>query len=480
VNKQAPTAGRLAAMVLFAASCFGLLLYLWLSFGGSTPLKPKGYRVQVPVREAAQLGTQADVRVSGVTIGKVVAKEIDPRAPDRLVATLEIEERFAPLRRDARAALRAKTVLGETYVELTLGDKDAPAIQDGGTIRASAVADKVDLEEILDTFDPYTRKAFRTWQRSLGERAAERGPDLNDALGTLPGWVQTTGDLVEALDADRQALRGLVRNTGEVFEALTADERQLQRLITGSDTTFRAIGRRREAFADTWQVFPTFLRESERTAETLEGFSGRATPVLRDLTPATDDLARTLADLGTAAPDLRRFLVSLDPLGEAAKEGVPASSELFRGLRPVLGALEPYLGELNPTLDWIGHHSYTFTDMLSNLGVATAARTSSRDPRATGHYLRQFGPTGQESLGMARTRIGSNRGNTYFNPMSLADPEGGRSGVFAAWDCKNADSSGPPCRTEAPYTFQGETRKFPRVQAERYRDGRTTLAPTPR
>ena len=30
--------------MIFAFSCFGLLLFLWLSFGGSIPLKPKGYR----------------------------------------------------------------------------------------------------------------------------------------------------------------------------------------------------------------------------------------------------------------------------------------------------------------------------------------------------------------------------------------------------------------------------------------------------
>ena len=35
------------AMVLFALSCFGILLYLWVSFGGSTPLKPTGYRFEV-------------------------------------------------------------------------------------------------------------------------------------------------------------------------------------------------------------------------------------------------------------------------------------------------------------------------------------------------------------------------------------------------------------------------------------------------
>ena len=481
MNKQAPTFARLAAMVLFALSCFGLLLYLWIAFGGTIPLKPKAYRVQVPFREAAQLGTQADVRVAGVAIGKVVAKEVAPAEPGSVVATLEIEEEFAPLRQDTKAALRAKTLLGETYVELTLGTKGGPYIQDGGQIRASAVSEKTELDEILDTFDEYTRQSFVTWQRSLGAALEGRGDDLNDAIGSLPGFVTTAGDLVETLDEDRTALKALVRNTGEVFEALTADERQLGRFITEADVTFGAIRERRDAFADIWQVFPTFLRESRKTSRTLEGFSGRATPVLRDLAPATEDLAGTLTELGKAAPDLQRFLVSLDPLRKAADDGLPASTDIFEGLPQLLRAAEPYLGELNPTLDWVGQHTYTLSDMLSNLGVATAARTTSRDPRATGHYLRQFGPTGVESFGGARTRIASNRGNAYINPMDLADPEQGRSGITAAWDCANADgSSGPKCRVDEPYTFQGQTRKFPHVQAERYRDGRVTLAPTPR
>ena len=77
MNKSAPSFGRIAAMVVFALSCFGLLLFLWLAFGGAVPLKPKGYRVTASFAEAAQLATEADVRISGVPVGKVKAIEPD-------------------------------------------------------------------------------------------------------------------------------------------------------------------------------------------------------------------------------------------------------------------------------------------------------------------------------------------------------------------------------------------------------------------
>ena len=75
--KEAPSAGRIVAMVAFALSCVAILLYLWLVFGGSVPLRPEGYRFDVKFPEATQLAQEADVRISGVNVGKVKTKEPD-------------------------------------------------------------------------------------------------------------------------------------------------------------------------------------------------------------------------------------------------------------------------------------------------------------------------------------------------------------------------------------------------------------------
>src|SRR3712207_5230448 len=168
-------------MVLFALSCFGLLLFLWLSFGGTVPLKPKGYRVDVAFPEATQLGEYADVRTAGVSVGKVRTKRLDPDG-NRTIVTIELDRRFSPLRSNARAILRQKTLLGETYVELTPGTKDAPAIPEDGRLADGRVEDAVQLDEIFQAFDPQTRQAFRDWQQSAAPAIRGRGRDLNDAL----------------------------------------------------------------------------------------------------------------------------------------------------------------------------------------------------------------------------------------------------------------------------------------------------------
>ena len=77
MQKQAPTLGRIMAMVLFALSCFGILLYLWVSFGGPTPLRAEGYRFDVKMPESALLVNEAPVRMAGLDVGKVKDKSLE-------------------------------------------------------------------------------------------------------------------------------------------------------------------------------------------------------------------------------------------------------------------------------------------------------------------------------------------------------------------------------------------------------------------
>src|SRR5436190_16357972 len=133
-----PSISRVLTMALFALSCAGLLLFLWLSFGGPIPFNPQGYRVLVSFPNAGQLATQADVRIAGVSVGKVIDKSLDPQG-NRTLVTIQMNNGFAPIRRDTRAILRQKTILGETYVQLTPGSPNSPMLPDGGTLARTNV-----------------------------------------------------------------------------------------------------------------------------------------------------------------------------------------------------------------------------------------------------------------------------------------------------------------------------------------------------
>src|SRR3954452_10177013 len=175
--KDPPSVGKLLAMALFALSCFGLLLFLWLAFGGPVPLKPKGYRFHTSFAESGQLGLQADVRISGVPVGKV--KTITPdKKTGRADVVIQLQSRYAPLPSDAKAILRQKTLLGETYVELTPGHRSARLIAEGGLLPASHVSDTVELDEILRAWVPKTRAAFQDWMQTQAQAISGHGQDL--------------------------------------------------------------------------------------------------------------------------------------------------------------------------------------------------------------------------------------------------------------------------------------------------------------
>ena len=154
-------------MVVFTMSCFGILLFMWLAFGGSVPLRPEGYRFQASFKEAATLAVEADVRLAGVNVGKVKAKELQKGA-GRTLVELELKNAYAPIPKDSRAILRQKTLLGETYVEIAQGTSDEN-LDDGGVLPVTQVEPTVELDEIFDAFDKPTRDAFQEWVRELSK-----------------------------------------------------------------------------------------------------------------------------------------------------------------------------------------------------------------------------------------------------------------------------------------------------------------------
>src|SRR3984893_2086325 len=143
---QAPKRSSVMIAVLFALSCLGLMIFVWTQFGGSIPFEPQGYRVQATFKETGLLVPGADVRISGVNVGKVTG--VDAKGIYSNV-TMDIRRQYAPIPSDTQAILRQKTLLGEAYVTLSAGTGNGPKLPDGGTIPAAHIQDTVSLDQAL-------------------------------------------------------------------------------------------------------------------------------------------------------------------------------------------------------------------------------------------------------------------------------------------------------------------------------------------
>jgi virulence factor Mce-like protein len=477
MNKQAPSPARIFTMLAFAGSCIGLLIFLWISFGGATPFAPEGYRVNAEFSQAILLGAQSDVRISGVSVGKVVNVGRDKHT-GLSQATLQIDARYAPLPANTKAILRAKSLLGETYIQLTPGNRNGPHIPDGGRIPHSSISPTVQLDQILSTFDPQTRRAFQVWQQQEGIALTGRGQQLNAAIAQLFPFATNVDRVLAVLHRQSAATTTFLHDTGVVFSALSASPSQLQAFVRNSNATFAATAAQNVALANTIRAFPPFLIQARSTLNRVTQFAQTTKPLIDELRPAAVQLSPALQKTVILAPELLSLMESLGPhpqpgLTAAAQNGIPALEKFLDQSVPWLARSKPYLGGLIPVIDYVNTYRREVAAFFANSTASTQAQVLNSAQNKELHELRISNPINPETLAPYQTRLESNRGNPYMAPGGYSQLSNGLS-VFGGYLCtansqpsigptieasvatvlRNAyytvNPGGPPCKAQPP------------------------------
>ncbi len=488
MNTQAPSAWRVLTMVAFAASCIGLLLFLWISFGGSIPLAPQGYRLTAEFNDAVELGSESDVRISGVDVGKVVSISLD-RKTGLTRAVMEIDSQYAPRPADTRAILRAKSLLGETYVELSPGSPSAPKLPDGGTLPRGQIAPTVQLDQILSTFDPTTRRAFMIWQQQDAIALTGRGQDFNAAFAELYPFATNVDSVLAVLRRDSAATTALLHDGGQVFSALSRSPAQLQGFIRNSNAVFAATAAQDTALANTIRAFPAFTIATRQTIERVNRFAANTKPLIDELRPAAVKLSPALEQVAVFAPELRELMTNIGPLTSASKTGVPAFERFLDDTVPWLGRLKPYLGNLVPVIDYLNTYRRELAAFFANSTASTQATTGNITQTKVLHYVRISNPVNPEVLANYQKRLSSNRGNPYLIPGGYTKLLQGLP-VFGGYLCTTtpqptigptideslatvlrdvyftSSPGGPPCKAQPPLgtATTGQAQAFPQLK----------------
>jgi virulence factor Mce-like protein len=501
MQKRAPTFGNILVIILFTLSCFGLLLFLWESFGGPVPLKPKGYQFTVSFPRSLALAEQSDVRISGVDVGHVVALKLGGEG--RTIATVELSSRYAPIRADTHAILRQKTLLGETYVQLIPERQTGPYLADGGRLAESQVEPSVTLDDILSALDPKTRKDFGVWMQSVAVGITGRGEQINSDFAELHPFTEHANELVAILASQEGALTGLVKGTGEVFGALSERDHQFQGLIVNGERTFHAAAEESTAFAETWKLLPAFEHNSQVAFKELDAFSVIANPFLEQLRPALRQLSALLQATKPFAPPFNHFMTALGPLTQAAKKGLPAVKPELELTVPVLENIRPVLHNFDPFLQFTDQYVPELQAFFANFAAATQTKAQDSNVAVGGggrgpavHFLKTMFVLGPESLTVYSKRIGANRANPYFQPGAFRALANGGLKVFEGGSCADSAPSvsgpanetisqtlieqliqfhiankpetpnavaAPGCSRQGPFTFNGQSSQYPHV-----------------
>ena len=185
-----------------------------------------------------QLAEQADVRISGVTVGHVISFTKDKQGTTE--ATIEMNSAYAPVRANMHAILRLKSLVGETFMQLIPHGNTGPYIPDNGHLSNTQVEPTVTLDQILSLFTPKVRNDFRIWQQSSAASFEGKGEAINADFASLQPFVESSNKLISILATQEGALRKVIKNTGVVFSSLAGRDHQLEGLIVSGERTFRA------------------------------------------------------------------------------------------------------------------------------------------------------------------------------------------------------------------------------------------------
>src|SRR3954465_5018208 len=170
------TRARLVALAALAVAAVVVVVLL---------LMRSSYHVNAVFTNASQLVKGDRVTVAGEPIGTVHDITLTPDGQAK--ARMDIDGKYAPLRRGTRAIVRQASLSGEAnrHIELELAPNGAPDISSGGELPPSATPSSVEPDQLFDTFDQPTRAGAQRTVRLLRDAQRGREREAGEALSYL-------------------------------------------------------------------------------------------------------------------------------------------------------------------------------------------------------------------------------------------------------------------------------------------------------
>jgi virulence factor Mce-like protein len=357
-----PKPGRARPRVIRTGAIFSAitLVFLWIIYTKPNILPSGGTNVKVEMADGANIRPgYTPVRVSGVEVGQVTSVE---RAPTHrgVLVNLKIEDGTGvDVKRDARAQLRWRTLLGRNdYIDLQPGSKSAPKLGNR-VIPRSATSGQVELDQALEPLNANGRVALKTmlgeFNRGFGDPGA-----VGETIKTIdPSLRQLAPGLRRLRGTQPGDLTNLVRSTSRMMGALSRDELALGRVVTSGRVALGVTAARRADLAGMLREAPGAMRETRTTMvrlrttlDALDPLAAKLRPGARTLAPAATHARTTLRALVPLLSDAKGMLHDLRPAVIDLRRASVAGAPVLDGFAPTLDRVSskfiPWLDDRNP------------------------------------------------------------------------------------------------------------------------------------
>jgi virulence factor Mce-like protein len=236
--------------------------YLAINIGQPVPFV-QNYTVKAAFSDADGVPTAADVRVAGVNVGKVSDVAHDPSYPGETIVTMQItDSRAIPLYTNGFAKVRPKTLLGEKYIELTVGSKTtAEAIANGGFLPPAQTGKTVSNDEIFNSFDAPTRARQQQVLQELDAATFQRSGDIQSILPQLTSVVSNLEPLARVYEKDQPQVDSIFVQLNTIMQTLADEHVQVGGVLSNGNIALNAIVQKDQALVGTLQEMANFTNE---------------------------------------------------------------------------------------------------------------------------------------------------------------------------------------------------------------------------
>jgi phospholipid/cholesterol/gamma-HCH transport system substrate-binding protein len=313
----------LGTAAIVAAAVIG-----WVSFNALSGLPFHAtYSVNVATANADRLIADDDVRIAGVRVGRVSTVTAEPArrgTPPYALVGLSLDPSVGHLPIDTTVKVRPASVLGATYVELTLGHSRR-TVAAGGTLPLSRATGTVDITDLFQIFNGNAARDFRNATSGLAAGFAGRGQALNSTIGSLAVLFPALTKVASALASPQAGIPRFVDALASTSTILASRSSQLAGFVSAAAATFEAFVDQRRAVAATIDIAPS--------AETA------ATTALQDIQPGLDRLSRLMTQLQPVARLLPSGVANVNSTLSAGLTPLQQLPTLTRPLQTTLSAL---------------------------------------------------------------------------------------------------------------------------------------------
>jgi phospholipid/cholesterol/gamma-HCH transport system substrate-binding protein len=293
----------------FIVGAGGLLAYMCIAVGGLN--MTSGVHVTAKFANASGLVKDAAIAVAGVEVGHIESLAVDH---DKAVVGLFLRK-DSHIRSDVKAVIRAKSLLGEKYLELRPQSTTAPELKNGDVVNDTIAS--VEVDELLASLGPVLKQVDPKDVATIVHVAAKT---LNDEQGSLAATIhnaaQISSDVNDLIARNKRNVNQISDNVASIAaqgnQFITAKRPALERTVAQVDHLTGVLNA--EA--------PSLTRKAQRIASTVDEMTTtinqKAPSLIKNADQAMTKLPGALDQLDGLSKGVKTTLDKTNPLLDKA------------------------------------------------------------------------------------------------------------------------------------------------------------------